>query len=184
MKRLNKKESGFTLIELLVVVAIIGLLASIVLVSLEGAREKAANSAKNSEASQIVNALELYRENSTNDSYPNRGNRSGSNYDMFCVGYEEGEPCLGYWAFDGDDTLNGNLRDFIPGPPKNDSPVIAGPYNYSGIVYACNEIDGTICKNYTMWWYLNGDDNEVSCIKDSEKVAIGTIATQCTYSSR
>lgn len=37
----NNKEKGFTLIELLVVIAVIGLLASIVLVSLRGVREKA-----------------------------------------------------------------------------------------------------------------------------------------------
>ena len=52
-----KKEKGFTLIELLVVIAIIGLLSSIVLVSLKGVREKARVAALKQYSASIYHAL-------------------------------------------------------------------------------------------------------------------------------
>jgi len=56
----EKNKKGFTLVELLVVIAIIGLLASIVLVSVNTARRKARDSKRKAELYQISVALEMY----------------------------------------------------------------------------------------------------------------------------
>ena len=56
----NKFENGFTLIELLVVIAIIGMLSSIVLVSLNSARDKSVMARRISDLKQIEIALQLY----------------------------------------------------------------------------------------------------------------------------
>ncbi|PIW76600.1 MAG: hypothetical protein CO001_00490 [Candidatus Portnoybacteria bacterium CG_4_8_14_3_um_filter_40_10] len=54
-----KKKRGFTLIELLVVIAIIGILATIVLVSLNTARVKARDARRQSDMHQIALAMEM-----------------------------------------------------------------------------------------------------------------------------
>jgi len=54
-----KTGAGFTLIELLVVISIIGLLASVVLVSLNSARGKARNTKRLGDIRQLVTAFNL-----------------------------------------------------------------------------------------------------------------------------
>ena len=65
---MTRKHRGFTLIELLVVIAIIGILASVVLVSLNSARVKARNASYISQVKEYQKALEIYF--SQNGSYP------------------------------------------------------------------------------------------------------------------
>ena len=57
-KYAENQESAFTLIELLVVIAMIGILSSVVLASLSGARESARDARRQSDLRQIHIALE------------------------------------------------------------------------------------------------------------------------------
>ena len=56
----RSSSRGFTLIELLVVIAIIGLLASVVLVSLNSARQKSRDARRLADIKQMANAMEIY----------------------------------------------------------------------------------------------------------------------------
>tara|TARA_B100000745_G_scaffold300516_1_gene254906 strand:+ start:9386 stop:9802 length:417 start_codon:yes stop_codon:yes gene_type:complete len=69
MKFFSKESSGFTLIELLVVIAIIGILSSVVLASLNSAREKSRDARRIGDVKQLQLALEMYYD--SNSSYPN-----------------------------------------------------------------------------------------------------------------
>ena len=64
MHTINK--SGFTLIELLVVVAIIGLLSSIILNSINNVRAKARDARKLADAREFITAMQIYYSNNGN----------------------------------------------------------------------------------------------------------------------
>ena len=63
-----QKQKSFTLIELLVVIAVIGMLASIILVSLDPARKKARDTKRKMDLAQMSKAIEMYYDEY--DSYP------------------------------------------------------------------------------------------------------------------
>lgn len=73
----NKHTKGFTLIELMVVISIIGLLSSIVLASLKDAKDKSVATKFKAEINQLVNALELYKND--NGIYPYEDGSVGRN---------------------------------------------------------------------------------------------------------
>lgn len=63
---MNKKTRGFTLIELLVVIAIIGILSSVVLASLNSARNKGSDAKIKAQLSGARAAAEVYYDNNSN----------------------------------------------------------------------------------------------------------------------
>lgn len=87
--KFNNKKGGFTLIELLVVIAIIGILSSIVLVSLNSARKKGSDTRVIADVQQVRDALETGYNGSaypdltnvnTNGQVPNNANCVASNW--------------------------------------------------------------------------------------------------------
>ncbi len=72
MKKNNQKKSGFTLIELLIVIAILGLLATAVIVVFSGTRASSRDTARLSDINRIRAALDLYWQSA--GVYPNEVN--------------------------------------------------------------------------------------------------------------
>lgn len=65
----STEKRGFTLIELLVVIAIIGILATVILASLNSARKKSRDARREADMNQLQKALELYAQDH-NGTYP------------------------------------------------------------------------------------------------------------------
>lgn len=91
------KQRGFTLIELLVVIAIIGILSSVVLASLNSARQKGRDAKRVSDISQLKLALELYFD--SNRQYPTATTSLVPNYiPVWPVSPIAGDDGYGYTA--------------------------------------------------------------------------------------
>jgi prepilin-type N-terminal cleavage/methylation domain-containing protein len=124
---MNRRQNNkaFTLIELLVVIAIIGMLSSVVLVSLNSARAKARDAQRLSHMNQILSALQLYW-----DKYGRYPSISG---DSCCDGWDQG-PC-------GEDAFIGALESegFLSVPTDPSGGSGTGCYGYSYYRYAAGD---------------------------------------------
>lgn len=76
MKILKSKIKGFTLVELLVVITLVGVLAGVLLVSLQGIRTSARDAQRKSDLETIKSALEMYK--SSCGKYPASITQGGS----------------------------------------------------------------------------------------------------------
>lgn len=174
----EQKNKGFTLIELLVVVAIIGLLSSIVLVSVNEARQKSQNTAKNKEVTEYINALELFISDNRAEGYPS--NRASNPNNYICLG---NQTCQGNLTLDTNNNPNNmdeRLRQYIQ-PSVDNYPVLYLSNDMKGIAYKClSPLSGSTCNEYSLQWYLNGVDQD--CVRGSVPVNIGGVLTKCLYS--
>lgn len=134
-------KRGFTLIELLVVIAVIGLLASIVLVSVNNVRMKARNLKIKSDVKQIITALEMAKADSANDEYPY------SDSTWRCL--KSTGSC---WSssYQGDADIINALAPYLAKVPQPD--VVAGSLMYDSYLYNSNaQATGYPTGAYIIW---------------------------------
>ncbi len=125
MRKNNKNFSSFTLVEMLVVVAVVGILASALLVSLGGSRAKARDARRISDLREVQNALELYYDR--NESYP--------------VVPNSGTPLS--WEELKTELKNGGITSHIPDDPLNDE-------NYKYVYAQCGVNVNTKPQEYML----------------------------------
>ena len=107
MNFLTNRNRGFTLIELLVVIAIIGILSSVVLASLNSARQKSRDARRIGDIKQLQLALEMYYD--SNNGYPS----TASSTDALVPDYipvKPTDPQGGDYDYAADGTTNYVLR--------------------------------------------------------------------------
>lgn len=157
---------AFTLIELLVVISIIGMLSSVVLVSVNSARAKGVDTSRVQAVTQVRNALELYASNN-GGKYPFSTGNGTPNYETLEQLVLSGGP----------------LNQYLKSLPAKISSESATKYISDGDTYqlfVTSETGGQFTKNngcdstqYTGYEAENGTQNNAYCIGNAAGVAGG-----------
>lgn len=166
MLSIKRGTQGFTLIELLVVIAIIGILASVVLASLNSARVRARNAGYISQIKEYQKALEL--------AYNDHGSYPGTIGVWGCIGtgYVNGRCYAGSATFS---ETNATAVDFQTKlDPYIDTSTIPGALEtvYKGAIYQPRT------NGYSIYYILTGTDATCPIGVDYSNY---TDMTLCTY---
>ncbi len=152
-KNLNNHK-GFTLIELLTVIAVIGLLSTLAVVSLNNARQKSRDAKRVSDIKQIQTALELY--------YADKGSYPIGNSLILGAGSSCGSSAVCESINDNGITDLANVASpiymgQIAGDPSN--PTADCVYNSSAV---CNYRYVRSGNSYNLFFYLEGATGDLA----------------------
>lgn len=132
-----RTHTGFTLVELLIAVAIVGILASVLLMSLNGSTAQARDAERQADLRALQSAVELYK--LKYGRYPAGCRDTTSSW----TGNWSGQAGSGYQCASGNQYIVGLAPEFIPVLPTD--PKLNPAFANSGYVYTTNP-EGTVYK--------------------------------------
>lgn len=137
MISLKNKSKGFTIVELLIVIVVIGILATLVIVTFSGIQQKARNSQRETDVNALTSHIEAY--------YAQTGN-----YPTYAQVHD------GTWR---STNMKGLDPEALKDPKGNDlahasTGAVAGTYGYN--YYPSHSTDGTECTSAD----VNTDDTQ------------------------
>ena len=136
---LTRKQQGFTIVELLIVIIVIGILATLVLVTFTGIQQSARNTQRTTDIKAVASHLETY--NAKNGYYPTLANM---NDDAFITSLN---------GLDKESTKdpNGDTYDFA-------STATATQYAYVPTPSGCDNDPavGGLCTGFSLTWKEEG----------------------------
>jgi len=138
------EKRAFTLIELLVVIAIVGLLSTVAVVSMSGARSKARDAKWLADKNQIIKALNLYY--SDHDAWPSSAGT------FRCFGAPTSELCWG-GGYSGLDSLVTDMTTYMAQFPTTGA--TSGNLAYNRFIYNSNIAFGSHTGAYLAWYKEN-----------------------------
>lgn len=167
---LAKKDGrGFTIVELLIVIVIIGILATLVIVTFAGAQRKARNTKTIANVRAYYNMIEAYY--ASNGHYPATPNEGQGTVTMVCLGlgYENGSCGIitGTQVYESEefmDEIKSTLGGGTSNQTINDVAGAVGDESFIGAAYGVDVwLHGGTGR--TIQWFLEGEDQECSLPK-------------------
>ena len=171
---MGKKHLGFTIVEILVVVAVIGILATLVMVSVGKSKAKARDAQRKADLKTMSTALGLYKDenkvypgaNINTDTWTRLAQCGGTTTNL---GATKTESAL--WT-DLQTALSSYLTILPQDPKQKCSTTSQFMYNPTGYTYNVARSDLSI--SYTLWAYLEVDSDTMN---NSKGVATLTYAS-------
>lgn len=133
MISLKSKQSGFTIVELLIVIVVIGILATLVIVTFSGVQQKARDTKRETDVKALASQLEVYYAN--NGSYPALAQLQDNTW---ITSNLKGLDLAGVVA------PNGSGTNTITGATSTTT------YNYTPTPSGCTTTGPTFCTGFTL----------------------------------